>query len=206
LQIVALEIDKLTSIRGHRELFRDLGLTLDAGSLLAVEGPNGAGKTTLLRLIAGLLRPSAGTIRIRTEAAVLHEAEERGGFVGWLGHQDAVKPQLGVREQLEFWARFYAGGRDPGEALAAFGLAALADLPGQFLSAGQKRRLALARLSLCARPLWLLDEPLAALDEAGKALVGRTVAAHCEAGGIALAATHEKLGLPCRTLCLGEAP
>jgi heme exporter protein A len=207
LQIAALEIEKLASIRGHRVLFHDLSLELEAGALLTLEGPNGSGKTTLLRLIAGLLRPSAGTIRVRTAAAVrtavavFAEAEERGRFVGWLGHQDGVKPQLTVREQMDFWAALY--GAAPGEAFAAFGLAALAEVPGQFLSAGQKRRLALARLVLCGRPLWLLDEPYAALDGAGKALAADRIAAHCHAGGIALAATHEPLGLPCRTLRLG---
>lgn len=204
LQIAALEIDQLASIRGHRVLFRDVSLRLAAGTLLTVEGPNGAGKTTLLRLVAGLLRPTAGSICIRTDTAVLGEAEERGRLVGWLGHQDGVKPQLGVGEQMAFWAGLFAVRRDPGEVLSAFGLAALAEVPGQFLSAGQKRRLALARLVLGARPLWLLDEPFAALDSAGKALVTQHIAAHCQAGGIALIATHEKLSLPCRTLALGE--
>jgi heme exporter protein A len=203
LQIAALEIDKLAASRGHRVLFCDLSLELKAGELLSLEGPNGAGKTTLLRLIAGLLGPAAGTIRVRTETALLCEAEERGRLTGWLGHQDGVKPQLSVREQMDFWAALFAVNADPGEALAAFGLAALAEVPGQFLSAGQKRRLALARLVLSGRPLWLLDEPFAALDGAGKALAADRIAAHCRAGGIVLAATHEPLGLPCRTLILG---
>jgi heme exporter protein A len=201
LQIAALEVGKLASIRGQRVLFHDLCFELEAGALLALEGPNGSGKTTLLRLIAGLLRPSAGTIHVRTATAVFGEAEERGRFAGWLGHQDGVKPQLTVCEQMDFWAALY--GAVPGEELAAFGLAALAEVPGQFLSAGQKRRLALARLVLSGRPLWLLDEPFAALDGAGKALAADCIAAHCAKGGIALAATHEPLGLPCRTLRLG---
>ena len=201
--MTALQLERLSCIRGHRLLFRDLSLSLETGGVLSLEGPNGAGKTSLLRLIAGLLRPAAGTIRLLTNGAPVEEPEERAQFVGWLGHQDAVKPQMTVAEQLFFWAGLYHSGRDPAEAMKNFGLAALGDVPGQYLSAGQKRRLALARLALCGRPLWLLDEPLAALDASGKALVAEAVAAHCAAGGLAVAATHEKLGLACQTLRLG---
>jgi heme exporter protein A len=202
---LALEVCDLTCIRGQRILFRNLNLSLRTGTLLCVEGPNGAGKTSLLRLVAGFLRPAAGTVRLRTDAGSVDDAEERAAFVGWLGHQDAVKPQMSVREQLSFFARLYGAARSCDEALAAFGLGALAEVPGQFLSAGQKRRLALARLMLCGRPLWLLDEPLAALDTAGKQLVASTIAAHCASGGIVMAATHEPLGLACETLRLGAA-
>jgi heme exporter protein A len=201
--LISLDIEGLACIRGQRVLFRELSFSLAAGRALALQGPNGAGKTSLLRLIAGLLSPAAGTIRLRTDGEAVSDAEERGKFVGWLGHHDAVKPQLCVREQLAFFARLYASGGDLDEAMETFGLKALAELPGQYLSAGQKRRLALARLQLCARPLWLLDEPLAALDTAGKALVAKTVAAHCAAGGTVVAATHETLGIACETLNLG---
>jgi heme exporter protein A len=202
---LALEVRDLTCIRGHRALFRDLSFSLVAGRALSLQGPNGAGKTSLLRLIAGFLRPAGGTIRLRTGGEEVADAEERGKFMGWLAHQDAVKPQLGVREQLAFFARLYGSGRDPNEAMRTFGLIALAELPGQYLSAGQKRRLALARLQLSARPLWLLDEPLAALDTAGKKLVAETVTGHCAAGGIVVAATHEELGVECETLMLEAA-
>jgi heme exporter protein A len=203
IALISLDIESLACIRGQRVLFRELSFSLAAGRALALQGPNGAGKTSLLRLIAGLLSPAAGTIRLRTDGAAVGDAEERGKFVGWLGHHDAVKPQLCVREQLAFFARLYAGGGDLDGAMETFGLRALAELPGQYLSAGQKRRLALARLQLCARPLWLLDEPLAALDTAGKTLVAKTVAAHCAAGGTVVAATHETLGIACETLNLG---
>ncbi len=203
--MIVLEIEGLSCIRGHRVLFRDMSLSLKAGSLLSLEGPNGAGKTSLLRLIAGFLQPAAGTIRLRTNEITAADPDERAALIGWLGHQDAVKPQMSVREQLVFWISLYGGGRDPCGAMTAFGLAALADVPGQYLSAGQKRRLALARLTLCGRPLWLLDEPFAALDTSGKALVAKTVSAHCAAGGLAVAATHEPLGLSCETLRLGVA-
>ena len=201
--MIALHVENLTLIRTHRVLFRDLAFSVGPGSALAIEGPNGAGKTSLLRLIAGFLEPAGGTIRLRTEAGEISDGEERSGFVAWLGHQDATKPQMSVREQLSFFARLYDSKIPVGEALDAFGLSALAGLPGQFLSAGQKRRLALARLKLSGRALWLLDEPLAALDAAGKALVGDAIRKHCAAHGIVLAATHESLGVDCEKLVLG---
>ena len=202
---LALEVRELACIRGQRVLFRDLNFSLAAGQALALQGPNGAGKTSLLRLIAGFLRPAAGTVCLQTKGGDVADAEERGKFIGWLAHQDAVKPQLGVREQLAFFARLYASGRDPEEAMLAFGLEPLAELPGQYLSAGQKRRLALARLHLSARPVWLLDEPLAALDTEGKKLVAQAVGSHCASGGIVLAATHEELGVEGGKLMLGAA-
>jgi heme exporter protein A len=202
---LSLDVEHLTCARGQRVLFRDLSFAVAAGQAVSLEGPNGSGKTSLLRMIAGFLPAAAGTIRVRTAGAAVEEAEERGRFVGWLGHHDGVKPQLAVREQLEFYARLY-GGPDPGEAMAAFGLEPLAELLGQYLSAGQKRRLALARLRLCGRPLWLLDEPLAALDTAGKALVADAVTAHCAAGGLVVAATHEPLGIRCEVLRLEGRP
>lgn len=197
------ELEGLCCRRGGRELFAGLTLSLAAGAFLSVEGPNGAGKTSLLRLAAGLLTPSAGTIRIRTgSGAVLDDAEDRSRMTGWLGHQDGVKARLTVREQLDFWAGLYGCGAALPD---RFGLEPLAALPGQVLSAGEKRRLALARLVLSGRPLWLLDEPLASLDTAAKGLVIETVRAHCAAGGIVLAATHEPLGIAGPVLRLGAA-
>ena len=175
---------------------------MDAGQALAIEGPNGAGKTSLLRMLAGLLAPASGIIRIRIGGAEIEDGEERGKLAGWLGHADAVKPQMTVRETLSFFARLYGSAPAVDEALDRLGLARLADLPGQYLSAGQKKRVALARLALCARPLWLMDEPLAALDGAGKRVVADLVASHCTDGGIAIVATHEPLGLDCRRLVL----
>ncbi len=202
---IALAIDHVTCVRGHRVLFRDLSLAASGGTLVSLEGPNGVGKTSLLRMIAGFLRPAIGSIVFTTDSVPVSDHEERGAFIGWLAHQDAVKPQMLVREQLAFWAALFRSQQSVDEALEAFGLSVQADIPGQFLSAGQRRRLALARLMLSGRPLWLLDEPLAALDVDGKALAARTMAAHCAAGGIVLAATHEPLGLACETLRLGGA-
>ncbi len=202
---IALSIDKLTCIRGHRAVFRDLCLSVHGGTLVSIEGPNGAGKTSLLRLLAGFLRPAAGSITLTAGDKVATDPEERGVFAGWLGHQDALKPQMSVAEQVHFWCALYRSPHPPEEAMRRFGIAALADLPGQFLSAGQRRRLGLVRLVLSNRPLWLLDEPLAALDTNGKALVAETIARQCASGGIVLSATHDPLGLPCETLRLGTS-
>lgn len=195
----ALDIDDLTLVRGHRRLFAGIGLSLQAGDFLSLEGPNGVGKTSLLRVIAGLLAPTAGIVRIRTEAGDLADGEDRAAVVGWLGDRDAIKPQLTVREQLRFWAQLY-GASSPD--CGTFGLKP--DVPGQFLSAGQKRRLGLARLTITGRKLWLMDEPLAALDAAGKTLVAEKVTAHCASGGIAIAATHEPIGVEGKILRLGD--
>jgi heme exporter protein A len=203
--LLSVDVEDLSCVRGQLVLFRGLSVSVAAGRALSLEGPNGSGKTSLLRLIAGFLRPAAGHIRLRTNSGAISDAEERGKFIGWLSHQDAVKPQMHVREQLAFWSRLYDSADQPDAAMEAFGLSPLAGLPGQYLSAGQKRRLALARLRLSNRPLWLLDEPLAALDKAGKALLAATVTTHCASGGIVLAATHEPLGIDCESLMLGAA-
>jgi heme exporter protein A len=192
--ISSLTAEKLTCARGERTLFSTLNFRVQAGQALAVEGANGAGKTSLLRLIAGFLAPAAGRIVVKTGAGESDDAEERGKSVGWLGHQDGLKPQLTVAEQLDFYASLY-GQRADASVLEQVGLARQADLPCRYLSAGQRRRLALARLLVCKRPLWLLDEPFAALDTSGQALVAQLMARHCGEGGIIIAATHEPLGL-----------
>ena len=197
----AVIADKLACIRGQRLLFRDLSFRVDPGQVLSLEGANGAGKTSLLRMIAGFIAPAAGTISL----GAAQDAEERGRRIGWLGHHDAAKPQLTPREVLVFFARLYRSDADIAAALAEVGLASLADLPCQYLSAGQKKRLAMARLKLSNRPLWLLDEPLAALDADGKGRAAGLVRTHCLAGGIAIAATHEPLGIACERLTLGGA-
>jgi heme exporter protein A len=198
-----LEIDRLAVRRSGRIVFRDLSFRALAGETIAVEGPNGAGKTSLLRALAAFLEPSAGAIRLSVAGgAVLEDGAERGTFVGWLGHNDAVKSQTSPREHLRFFTRYYGHHENIDEPLERAGLARLADLPAQYLSAGQKKRLALARLMAIARPLWLLDEPFAALDGAGKDLVRSLVTAHGVAGGIAIVATHETLGIPCTQLAL----
>jgi heme exporter protein A len=193
--ISSLTAEKLTCVRGERNLFEGLSFRVAAGQALAVEGANGAGKTSLLRLLAGYLAPRAGRLVLKTGDAEIDDAEERGKFIGWLGHQDGLKPQLTVREQLAFFARLYGDTSDISAALENVGLARQTDFPCRYLSAGQKRRLALARLLLSKRSLWLLDEPFAALDRDGQALMARQMALHCGQGGLIIAATHDPLGL-----------
>ncbi|HKY18076.1 MAG TPA: heme ABC exporter ATP-binding protein CcmA [Rhizomicrobium sp.] len=192
--IASLTAEKLACARGDKKLFDGLNFRVTAGQALAVEGANGAGKTSLLRTIAGFLAPVSGRIKVKIAERESDDAEERGKAVGWLGHQDGLKPQLSVREQLGFFAQLY-GHKADGAVLEQVGLARQADLPCRYLSAGQRRRLALARLLISQRPLWLLDEPFAALDASGQALVGQLMARHCGQGGIIIAATHEPLGL-----------
>lgn len=192
--ISSLTAENLACARGDKRLFEGLNFFVTAGQALAVEGANGAGKTSLLRMIAGFLTPVAGRILVKSASGENDDAEERGKSIGWLGHQDGLKPQLSVREQLDFFASLY-GQKADGAVLEQVGLARQADLPCRYLSAGQKRRLGLARLLASARPLWLLDEPFAALDVSGQQLVGQLMARHCGAGGIIIAATHEPLGL-----------
>jgi len=195
----ALAIESLTLARGGRLLLRDLSFRVEAGQALSLEGANGVGKTSLLRAIAGLLRPTSGSIRI----GEARDAEDRGGMIGWWGHSDGVKAQLSVRENLSFWAKLHGATDDVDLLLDGVGLSRFATLAAGYLSAGQKKRLALARLKLCNRPVWLLDEPMSALDAEGRSLAASVMAGHCSGGGIIVAATHQPLGLDSRTLTLG---
>lgn len=198
----SLAAENLTCIRGNRLVFRDVGLRVGRGEVLALEGPNGAGKSSLLRMIAGFLAPASGAIVLNGDGGVVLDGEERGRFVGWLGHHDAAKPQLTPRETLQFFTSLYRITTKVDAALDEVGLTRARDLPSQYLSAGQKKRLSLARLKMCDRPLWLLDEPLAALDTAGKTLAAQFISAHVASGGIAIVATHEALGVDCSRLAL----
>jgi heme exporter protein A len=193
--ISSLTAEKLAVQRGSRRLAEHLSFTVKAGQALALEGANGSGKTSLLRLIAGFLPAAAGRVFVTRDGKDIFEPEERGHFVGWLGHHDALKASFTVSEQLTFFGKLYGQTGDNAALLEQVGLARQAELPCRYLSAGQRRRLALARLLLTRRPLWLLDEPFAALDVAGKGLVARLIALHCGQGGIVIAATHDELGL-----------
>jgi heme exporter protein A len=194
--ISSLTAEKLACARGERRLFDSLSFRVRAGQALAVEGANGAGKTSLLRLIAGFLAPVGGRILVKMGESESDDSEERGRLVGWLGHLDGLKPQMTVLEQLTFYARLHAiRDADLSSVLAQVGLARQSELPCRYLSAGQRRRLALTRLLVSRRPLWLLDEPFAALDTSGQALVAQLMARHCGEGGIIIAATHDPLGL-----------
>ena len=174
---------------------------MSAGQVLALEGPNGSCKTSTLRMLAGLLPQAEGTISFQSDHDVT-DAEERGRMVAWLGHQDGVKAQLSVSENAAFFGTLNGTSTTVAEALQRVGLARAADWPAHYLSAGQRRRLALARLLLSNRPLWLLDEPHAALDAEGRALVTSLIKEHCADAGIAIIATHEAPALPCARLQL----
>jgi heme exporter protein A len=187
--------------RGQRRVFHDVGFELSAGEALALTGPNGAGKSSLLRLIAGLLRAASGRIELEGGAAELTIAEQSH----YQGHLDAFKPSLTVAENLAFWIHYLGGTAPPATALAMVGIAGLADLPSGYLSAGQRRRLSLARLVAVPRPIWLLDEPTSALDAAAQARLAELMRAHLAGGGMIVAATHGPLGIACKTLQLGQS-
>jgi heme exporter protein A len=192
-----LTVTDLAAERGGRTIFADLSFVVAERGLLAVTGPNGAGKSTLLRVIAGLLTPSAGTVAFDTGAEAMP--------VHYLGHADGLKTALTVEQNLTFWQRVWGGG-DIETALARVGLVSLAGISAGALSAGQRRRVAIARLLLAQRPLWLLDEPATALDADAEATLGTLIGEHVSAGGLAVVATHRPLPLPpTATLALGGA-
>ncbi len=200
-----LVIDQLTVNRGNRRVLEGFSLKVSSGEGLLLTGPNGAGKTTLLRTIAGFLRPDAG--RVWLEGA--EEPEDVGLHCHVIGHQNGIKPSLTVAENLTFWARYLGAGDGAAveAALQRMNLAEIDDLPAGYLSAGQKRRLGLARLLVAQRTLWLLDEPTVSLDIASTAMLANVVAEHISGGGMAIAATHIPLGIAAmRELKLGRAP
>ena len=195
---LTLTVQDLAAERGGRPVFAGLGFVARGGEAVGVVGRNGAGKSTLLRVLAGLLRPAAGRVTLDPPAA--HDPDtpiaERAHH---LGHADALKPALTPRDHLGFAAALL-GGPGPGAstpeaALDRVGLGHAADLPCGYLSAGQRRRVALARLLVAARPLWLLDEPATALDAASQAVLADIMGEHLGAGGLIVAATHGPLGL-----------
>jgi heme exporter protein A len=185
--------------RGGRIVFSGLDFSISAGEALAVTGPNGAGKSSLLRLIAGLLPPAAGTLAFEGGDAERSIGEQ----AHYLGHQDALKISLSVGENLAFWISYLGGKGSAKAALETVGLDTLADLPCTYLSAGQRRRLSLARLVAIARPLWLLDEPASALDDAAQTMLAGLMRTHLATGGMIVAATHAPLGMKTRELRLG---
>jgi heme exporter protein A len=201
--LMMLVANGLTSIRGGRTLFSDLAVRVDAGEALLLSGPNGSGKTTLIRTIAGFLKPAAGEIRLEhgdPERSLLEQCH-------YVGHRDSIKTSLTVEENAAFWGGFLGGAPTRLEAaLAAFGLQELKDTPAAYLSAGQRRRLGLARILLVDRPLWLLDEPTASLDHAAQGMLRAVIERHLRAGGLLVAASHEPLPLgSSRHLPLGAA-
>jgi heme exporter protein A len=202
---IGLEATDLACARGGRLVFSGLSFRIESGDALAVTGPNGSGKTSLLRLFAGLLRPHSGSFRL------LGRSEEEPS-IHYLGHGDALKPPLTLRETLRFWSAVYRQqGRAPldrelDEVASTVGLGHALDLRTGVLSAGQRRRAGLARLILSPRSLWLLDEPTSSLDREGEVLLGALMRNHLTAGGMIVAATHQDLPIESSaSIHLGEA-
>lgn len=190
----------LRCVRGGRDIFAGLGFEVASGEALAVTGPNGAGKSSLLRMIAGLLPIAEGAIALEGGGDDLILAEQ----THYLGHRDALKPALTVLENLAFWRDFLGGEATDGrESIEAVGLGHAAHLPAGFLSAGQRRRLSIARLLAVKRPVWLLDEPTSALDTRGQTMVAGLMADHLRLGGIIVAATHVPLSATTQQLRIG---
>ena len=190
MQLVA---EKLAGERGGEIVFSDVSFQVGDGQALTITGPNGSGKSTLLRIVAGLLEPAAGVIRLdgsRLEWPTIASAAH------YLGHGNSMKPALTVNENLRFWRGFLGEAHlDVDEALDMVGLGDLGHLPFGYLSTGQRRRVAIARLVVSYRPLWLLDEPTSGLDRASEMQFTALMQAHREEGGIIVAATHQPLGL-----------
>jgi heme exporter protein A len=199
---MALSLTNLTLERGGRTLAQALTFRAEPGAFVALAGPNGSGKTTLLRVIAGLTRPSAGAVDLTGVSA-----GDRPTRMHLLGHRDGLKPALSVEAHLRFWVGVLGGEADRvPAALAEVGLRPWRHRPARVLSQGQARRLALSRLIVCPRPVWLLDEPAAGLDTAGKALLDRLIQAHLASKGTVIAALHEPMGVtPDATVTLGSS-
>ena len=197
-----LEADNLECVRGERRLFAGLGFKLEAGELLYLQGKNGAGKTSLLRMIIGLLPPEAGEIRWKGQS-IRRNSEDFRADLCYLGHLNAIKEELTPLENLLAAARLADEALSEDDALDALeqvGLAGREDLACKYLSQGQKRRVALARLVKERRPLWVLDEPFVALDVAAVEWLAGIISGHLQRGGIAVMTTHQLVGIPAGTV------
>jgi heme exporter protein A len=198
-----LKADNLVCSRGGREVFAGLNFSLSGGEALVVTGRNGAGKSSLLRMIAGLVHIAGGRLELDGGEADASIGEQSH----YVGHQDSVKPSLTVGENLKFWARYLGAIESTiDSALQAVELAPLADLPAAYLSAGQRRRLSIARLVAVPRPLWLLDEPTSALDVPSQNRLADLMRSHLAGGGMIVAAAHGPIGLErAREMKIGPA-
>jgi heme exporter protein A len=204
---ITLAADEIACLRGGRLVFAGVSFRLDSGHALVLRGRNGIGKSSLLRLIGGLVPLLEGQLSVSGDGAGAEDGEiELAQRCHYFGHMDALKPVLSVAENLGFWRSYLASGENTGldvaDALEATGIKLLADLPAGYLSAGQRRRLALARLLVAPRPIWLLDEPTSALDVDGQARLFDIVESHMQSGGLVIAATHTDLPFEIETLDL----
>ncbi|WP_168073391.1 heme ABC exporter ATP-binding protein CcmA [Caulobacter sp. SSI4214] len=201
----AVLIQELAISRGERRLFSGLNLTLRAGEAAVLVGRNGAGKTSLLRAVAGLLRPAEGSIAFETAEGPIEADTARAEQLHMLGHQDGLKSSRTAWEELRFQTLWTGGTEESARAAAQrFDLPRLLDLEVRRLSAGQRRRLALARLAASPRSLWLLDEPMAPLDAAQRKAFGAVMAEHLAAGGMILASVHDPLPIPASSVEIGQ--
>jgi heme exporter protein A len=192
-----LEVLALSARRGSATLFDAVSFRLDRGQALLLSGPNGSGKTTLLRIVAGLTECAGGSLEWRGARTAPFDAALRSAAL-FIGHAPALKDEFSTEENLASLASLHGAATEPAAllaALSAWSLSRQRGLPARVLSQGQRRRTSLARLQLVSRPLWLLDEPAAALDDAGMATLGAALAAHLAEGGIAVIATHQDLPL-----------
>mgnify|MGYP001627583004 FL=1 len=198
-------IKDLAITRGERRLFSNLDLTLSAGEAAVLVGRNGAGKTSLLRAVAGLLRPAEGNIAFEGADGPLEADAARAEQLHLLGHQDGLKSSRTAWEELRFQTLWTGGTEESARAAAKrFDLMRLLDLEVRRLSAGQRRRLALARLAASPRALWLLDEPMAPLDAGQRAAFGEVMSEHLSGGGMILASVHDPLPIPTRSVEIGQ--
>jgi len=205
MTLSALKIEALSVRRGERRLFEGFSLAANAGEAVALTGANGAGKTSLLRAIAGLLRPESGSVAFLDASGMSLDPDvARADHIHLVGHKDGLKSSRTAGEELDFqaaWTGAKVGG--VGTAIHALALKPLLGLDVRRLSAGQRRRLALARLVASPRPLWLLDEPMAPLDAERRALLGGLMQRHLAKGGLIMAAVHDPLPFPVRTVEVG---
>lgn len=205
--LIRIEIEALSLSRGERRLFADLSLALSAGEAVALTGANGAGKTSLLRAVAGFIRPDAGRVAFHGPDGEIEAETARREALHLLGHHEGLKPQRAAGQELGFQVEWLGGSADALDAaVARLKLAPLLDLETRKLSAGQRRRLSLARLAAAPRALWLLDEPLAPLDAVWRGVAAELMAEHLAGGGMILAAVHDPLPVPARPLDLAPAP
>ena len=204
-RLTGLKLEAVSLSRGARRLVADVNLSLSAGELVSVTGANGVGKTSLIRAIAGLIAPDSGVITFLSEAGALEAETARAEQIHLLAHQDGLKSARTVRQELSFWSQWFGGSARIDTAIDALSLNALLDLDVRKLSAGQRRRLALARLVAAPRRLWLLDEPMAPLDTSNRERLSAIMDQHLKSGGMIIAAVHDALPLAGQTLQLERA-